>query len=40
MSDNQTSRTTAGVATFLEMFRVQPGIPYERAIEEEHASMS
>lgn len=40
MSGNQSGRTTAGVATFLEMFRVQPGIPYERAIEEEHASMS
>ncbi|HEK1769217.1 TPA: DUF3077 domain-containing protein [Pseudomonas putida] len=34
MSDNQSGRTTAGVATFLEMFRVQPGVPYERAIEE------
>ncbi|ANC02418.1 DUF3077 domain-containing protein [Pseudomonas putida] len=34
MTDLSDGYTTAGVATFLDMYRVQPGIPFERVLEE------
>ena len=34
MTDLSNGYTTAGVATFLDMYRVQPGIPFERVLEE------
>lgn len=34
MSDETKAYATVGVATCMELFRVQPGIPFERALEE------
>ncbi|WP_444757121.1 DUF3077 domain-containing protein [Pseudomonas sp. A014] len=34
MSDYPNDYTTAGVASFLDMFRVQPGLSPERVLEE------
>lgn len=34
MDDQSNHYTTAGIATFLDMFRVQPGVPLERVLEE------
>lgn len=34
MTDLSNGYTTVGVATFLDMYRVQPGIPFERVLEE------
>ncbi|MCO7516781.1 DUF3077 domain-containing protein [Pseudomonas guariconensis] len=34
MSNDPKACTTAGVETFLELFRVQPGVPLDRALDE------
>jgi hypothetical protein len=34
MNNVAIARTTAGKETFLELFRIQPGIPFDRAFDE------